>query len=131
MIFENMDRIVFTGDSVTDAGCAKPVGEGLFDNLGHGYVREIENLLVGLDNLLGSSTKINNIEVSSITINKIKLAKNEIANSHILNATITKQIDGQTENLVVPKETYELYTNFSGTPAKISPSMLAYNLLAT
>lgn len=46
MIFENMDRIVFTGDSVTDAGCAKPVGEGLFDNLGHGYVREVENLLV-------------------------------------------------------------------------------------
>lgn len=46
MIFENMDRIVFTGDSVTDAGCTKPVGEGLFDNLGHGYVREIENLLV-------------------------------------------------------------------------------------
>ena len=46
MIFENMDRIVFTGDSVTDAGCAKPVGEGLFDSLGNGYVREIENLLV-------------------------------------------------------------------------------------
>ncbi|MBE6761955.1 MAG: GDSL family lipase, partial [Ruminococcaceae bacterium] len=46
MIFKNMDRIVFTGDSVTDAGCTKPVGEGLFDNLGHGYVREIENLLV-------------------------------------------------------------------------------------
>jgi lysophospholipase L1-like esterase len=46
MIFENMDRIVFTGDSVTDAGCAKPVGEGLFDSLGHGYVREVENLLV-------------------------------------------------------------------------------------
>lgn len=46
MLFENFDRIVFTGDSVTDAGCQKPVGEGLFDTLGHGYVREIENLLV-------------------------------------------------------------------------------------
>ena len=46
MIFENDDRIVFAGDSVTDAGSVQPVGEGLFDNLGRGYVRVIENLLV-------------------------------------------------------------------------------------
>lgn len=45
MIFKNMDRIVFAGDSVTDAGSANPVGEGLFDNLGRGYVRVIENML--------------------------------------------------------------------------------------
>ena len=46
MIFENGDRIVFAGDSVTDMGSAQPVGEGLFDNLGNGYVRELENMLV-------------------------------------------------------------------------------------
>ena len=46
MIFENFDRIVFAGDSVTDMGSTNPVGEGLFDNLGNGYVREIENLRV-------------------------------------------------------------------------------------
>ena len=40
MIFENYDRIVFAGDSVTDMGSKIPVGEGLFDNLGHSYVRE-------------------------------------------------------------------------------------------
>ena len=45
MIFNDLDRIVFAGDSVTDAGSVNPVGEGLFDNLGHGYVRMIENLL--------------------------------------------------------------------------------------
>ena len=45
LIFENGDRIVFAGDSVTDMGSAQPVGEGLFDNLGHSYVRIIENLL--------------------------------------------------------------------------------------
>lgn len=45
MIFSNMDRIVFAGDSVTDMGSQNPVGEGLFDNLGHGYVRMTENLL--------------------------------------------------------------------------------------
>ena len=45
MIFQNMDRIVFAGDSVTDMGSANPVGEGLFDNLGQGYVRMVDNLL--------------------------------------------------------------------------------------
>ena len=46
LLFENGDRIVFAGDSVTDMGSNNPVGEGLFDNLGKGYVRMIENLLV-------------------------------------------------------------------------------------
>ena len=45
MIFKSNDHIVFAGDSVTDMGSALPVGEGLFDALGNGYVREIENLL--------------------------------------------------------------------------------------
>lgn len=45
MVFENMDRIIFAGDSVTDMGSAQPVGEGLFDNMGHGYPRVIESLV--------------------------------------------------------------------------------------
>ncbi len=45
MIFENGDRIIFAGDSVTDMGSTQPVGEGLFDNVGHSYVRIIENML--------------------------------------------------------------------------------------
>lgn len=45
MIFEHLDRIVFAGDSVTDMESAQPVGEGLFDNVGRGYVRVVENLL--------------------------------------------------------------------------------------
>ncbi len=45
MLFENLDRIVFAGDSVTDMGSAQPVGEGLFESLGSGYVRHIENHL--------------------------------------------------------------------------------------
>lgn len=45
MIFSNMDRIVFAGDSVTDMGSKAPVSEGLFDALGHGYVRMVDNLL--------------------------------------------------------------------------------------
>ena len=45
MIFENKDRIVFTGDSVTDAGRKRPVGEGLWEGLGNGYVRNIDSML--------------------------------------------------------------------------------------
>ena len=45
MIFRDLDRIVFAGDSVTDMGSAQPVGEGLFDNVGHSYVRIVENML--------------------------------------------------------------------------------------
>ena len=45
MIFQDYDRIVFAGDSVTDMGSAQPVGEGLNDNAGRSYVRIIENML--------------------------------------------------------------------------------------
>lgn len=46
MIFENGDRIVFAGDSVTDMGSQQPVGE--HPQLGNGYVRVIENWLAAL-----------------------------------------------------------------------------------
>lgn len=45
MEFETMTRLVFAGDSVTDMGSSQPVGEGLKDRLGFGYVRMVENLL--------------------------------------------------------------------------------------
>lgn len=45
MIFKNMERIVFAGDSVTDMGSKNPVGDSFFDELGYGYVRMIDNLL--------------------------------------------------------------------------------------
>jgi lysophospholipase L1-like esterase len=45
MIFNDLDRIVFAGYSVTDMGSSQPVGEGLFDNTGRSYVRVIENML--------------------------------------------------------------------------------------
>jgi lysophospholipase L1-like esterase len=48
MIFEKYDRIVFAGDSVTDMNSTTPVGEGLFDSLGFGYVRMVENLLMSI-----------------------------------------------------------------------------------
>ena len=41
MKFENNDKIVFAGDSVTDMESAHPVGEGLGNALGFGYVRSL------------------------------------------------------------------------------------------
>ena len=45
MLFGDRERIVFAGDSVTDMDRARPCGEGLFENVGHSYVRVVENLL--------------------------------------------------------------------------------------
>lgn len=43
--FDNGDRILFTGDSITDAGRKRPVGEGLWEGVGTGYVRMIDTFL--------------------------------------------------------------------------------------
>lgn len=45
MIFEHGDRVVFAGDSVTDCGRKRPYGEGLWEGLGNGYVRQIDSML--------------------------------------------------------------------------------------
>ena len=45
MIFKDKERIVFAGDSVTDVGRVRPLGEGLFDSLGQGYVRIFNNFM--------------------------------------------------------------------------------------
>src|SRR5712691_12366667 len=38
-------KLVIVGDSITDSGRARPVGEGLFDAIGKGYVAMVEALL--------------------------------------------------------------------------------------
>ena len=45
MIFQDLDRIVFAGDSITDMGSNKPVGEGLFNAWGRSYVANVGSLL--------------------------------------------------------------------------------------
>ena len=39
------DKLVMIGDSITDCGRAQPVGEGLFEALGRGYVAQVDALL--------------------------------------------------------------------------------------
>ncbi len=45
MLLNNKDTIVFVGDSVTDAGRKRPIGEGLWEGVGTGFVRQIDTLL--------------------------------------------------------------------------------------
>lgn len=45
MRLEPESKLVMIGDSITDCGRARPVGEGLFDALGNGYVRYVDALL--------------------------------------------------------------------------------------
>lgn len=45
MRIEAGSRLLMIGDSVTDCGRAHPVGEGLFDALGKGYVAYVSGLL--------------------------------------------------------------------------------------
>ncbi len=45
VLIEKGNKIVFAGDSVTDDGRARPVGEGLWGALGNGYVRMIDTFL--------------------------------------------------------------------------------------
>ena len=45
MKLDKNSKLVMIGDSITDAGRAQPVGEGLFDALGRGYVCLVDALL--------------------------------------------------------------------------------------
>lgn len=70
MIFNKGDRIIFTGDSVTDSGRARPIGEGLHTGVGTGYVRDIENILNVLYPEL--DLYISNLGVSGYTSRSLK-----------------------------------------------------------
>jgi lysophospholipase L1-like esterase len=45
MIIETGSKLVFIGDSVTDCGRSQPIGEGLGEALGRGYVSLVDSLL--------------------------------------------------------------------------------------
>jgi len=45
MLLSKNDRLVMIGDSITDCGRKQPVGEGLFEALGKGYVSLVDALL--------------------------------------------------------------------------------------
>ena len=66
MLFEKNQRIVFMGDSVTDFGRMRPIGEGLHDGVGTGYVRVIHSMINGFYPELG--LRISNMGISGNNI---------------------------------------------------------------
>ncbi len=70
MLLESGDRLLMIGDSVTDGGRARPVGEGLFDAIGNSYVRIVDGWLgtahgqlqVRVQNLGSSGNTVRDLE---------------------------------------------------------------------
>jgi lysophospholipase L1-like esterase len=63
-------KLVFIGDSITDAGRAQPIAEGLFDPLGRGYVTMVEAIVGTCHPDLG--IRIVNVGTSGNTVRELK-----------------------------------------------------------
>jgi lysophospholipase L1-like esterase len=63
-------KLVMIGDSITDCGRTQPVGEGLFDPLGRGYVTMIDALLGTCHPQLG--IRVVNVGTSGHTVRDLK-----------------------------------------------------------
>jgi lysophospholipase L1-like esterase len=63
-------KLVMIGDSITDCGRKQPVGEGLFDALGHGYVSLVDALLTS--EYPDYNIRVVNMGVSGNTVRDLK-----------------------------------------------------------
>ena len=68
MLFEKNSTIVMTGDSITDCGRARPVGQG--DGLGSGYASLVNALLIA--KFPRADIKVLNTGISGDTVRRIK-----------------------------------------------------------
>lgn len=64
------DKLVMIGDSITDCGRARPVGEGLFEAIGKGYVAQIDALLGAVYPEL--AIRVVNVGTSGNTVRDLK-----------------------------------------------------------
>lgn len=71
MIIQPNSKLVMIGDSVTDCERSRPVGEGLFDALGHGYVSLVDGLLMAHDPAY--QIRIVNMGVSGNTVRDLQI----------------------------------------------------------
>ncbi|WP_028592354.1 SGNH/GDSL hydrolase family protein [Paenibacillus massiliensis] len=70
MKLSSQDRWVFIGDSITDCGRARPIGEGGNGALGNGYVAQIDALLRAVYPDL--NIRISNVGTSGNTVRDLK-----------------------------------------------------------
>ncbi|WP_199614202.1 SGNH/GDSL hydrolase family protein [Paenibacillus alkalitolerans] len=70
MRLETNDKLLFIGDSITDCERKRPVGEGLFQALGHGYVSIVDAMLHAVYPELGIRTV--NMGIGGNTVRDLK-----------------------------------------------------------
>lgn len=70
MLIRAKSRLLLIGDSITDCDRARPVGEGLFDGTGYGYVSLVEAFLGAEHPELG--IRVTNMGVSGHTVRDLK-----------------------------------------------------------
>ena len=70
MRIQKGSKLLFMGDSITDAGRARPVGEGLFDPMGKGYVNIVTGLLGACSPEL--NIRVVNMGASGDTVRRLK-----------------------------------------------------------
>jgi lysophospholipase L1-like esterase len=70
MLLQKQQKLVMIGDSITDAGRAQPIAEGLGDPLGRGYVTMVEALMGSTYPQLG--IRIVNVGTSGHTTRDLK-----------------------------------------------------------
>lgn len=70
MLFENGCKLIMIGDSVTDCGRSMPVGDGLYNETGYGYVSLIQGNLTAVYPDRG--IRVINMGVSGDTVRNLK-----------------------------------------------------------
>lgn len=70
MKIANGSKLLFIGDSITDCGRARPVGEGKAGTLGDGYVNQVEALLLSASPT--SRIRVVNVGTSGDTVRDLK-----------------------------------------------------------
>jgi lysophospholipase L1-like esterase len=70
MIIEPHSKLVMIGDSITDCERTRPIGEGLFDALGKGYVSLVDSLLIA--NYPEHKIRVVNMGISGNTVRDLQ-----------------------------------------------------------
>ena len=128
MKLDKSDKLVMVGDSITDAGRAQPVGEGLFEALGRGYVAQVDALLGSVYPALG--VRVVNMGTSGNTVRDLDKRwqgdvldlKPDWVSVMIGTNDVWRQFDSprQTEDLVGPEEYAQ---TLDGLVARTLPSV--------
>jgi len=71
VIIQPDSKLVMIGDSITDCNRARPVGEGLFDALGRGYVSLVDGLLTS--RYPAHRIRVVNMGISGNTVRDLKV----------------------------------------------------------